>query len=93
MVIVVLSALFGFLNPRFLSQGNLLAVFQQIAVLGIATMSMTLLLISGGIDLSIGSMIGLSGVVICKMVMGGVPAFWAVLTGFVLPIGCGFSAC
>ncbi|NSW75825.1 MAG: ABC transporter permease [Candidatus Atribacteria bacterium] len=90
MVIVVLSVLFGFLNPRFLSQGNLLAVFQQIAVLGIATMSMTILLISGGIDLSIGSMIGLSGVVICKMVMSGVPSFWAILAGFVLPIGCGF---
>lgn len=90
MVIVVLSILFGFLNPRFLSQGNLLAVFQQIAVLGIATMSMTILLISGGIDLSIGSMIGLSGVVICKMVMSGVPSLWAILAGFVLPIGCGF---
>lgn len=90
MVIVVLSILFGFLNPRFLSQNNLLAVFQQIAVLGIATMSMTLLLISGGIDLSIGSMIGLSGVVICKMVMAGIAPFWAILTGFVLPIGCGF---
>lgn len=90
MVIVVLSALFGFINPRFLSQGNLLAVFQQIAVLGITTMSMTLLLISGGIDLSIGSMIGLSGVVICKMVMGGISPFWSVLVGFLLPVGCGF---
>jgi len=89
MVIIVLSALFGFLNPRFLSQGNLLAVFQQIAVLGIATMSMTLLLISGGIDLSIGSMIGLSGVVICKMVMGGYATLPAVVIGFLLPVGCG----
>ncbi|WP_369017961.1 ABC transporter permease [Thermatribacter velox] len=88
-VIVILSVLFGTLNPRFLSQGNLLAVFQQIAVLGIATMSMTLLLISGGIDLSIGSMIGLSGVVICKMVMAGISPFWAILAGFLLPIGCG----
>ncbi len=89
-VIVILSVLFGTLNPKFLSQRNLLAVFQQIAVLGIATMSMTLLLISGGIDLSIGSMMGFSGVVICKMVMAGISPFWAVLTGFLLPIGCGF---
>ena len=53
-VIIGLSLLFGIINPRFLSKGNIFAIFQQIAVLGICTMSMTLLLVSGGIDLSIG---------------------------------------
>ncbi len=81
-VIVGLSLLFGIINPRFLSQGNIFAIFQQIAVLGICTMSMTLLLISGGIDLSIGSMIGLSTVIICTLVMNGTNIYVAVLGVF-----------
>jgi len=88
-VIVGLSLLFGIINPRFLSQGNIFAIFQQIAVLGICTMSMTLLLISGGIDLSIGSMIGLSTVIICTLVMNGTNFYIAVLIGFSTSVVCG----
>ena len=88
-VIVGLSLLFGIINPRFLSQGNIFAIFQQIAVLGICTMSMTLLLISGGIDLSIGSMIGLSTVIICTLVMNGTNVYIAVLIGFSTSVVCG----
>lgn len=88
-VIVGLSLLFGIINPRFLSQGNIFAIFQQIAVLGICTMSMTLLLISGGIDLSIGSMIGLSTVIICTLVMNGTNVYVAVLIGFLTSVTCG----
>lgn len=88
-VIVGLSLLFGIINPRFLSQGNIFAIFQQIAVLGICTMSMTLLLISGGIDLSIGSMIGLSTVIICTLVMNGTNIYVAVLVGFLTSVVCG----
>ena len=84
-----LSLLFGIINPRFLSQGNIFAIFQQIAVLGICTMSMTLLLISGGIDLSIGSMIGLSTVIICTLVMNGTNVYIAVLIGFSTSVVCG----
>ncbi len=86
----MLSIIFGALNPRFLSMRNLLAIFQQIAVLGIATMAMALTLISGGIDLSIGSMIGLSTVIMCKLIMGGTAVPVAILAGIVVPIGCGF---
>jgi len=86
---VGLSLLFGIINPRFLSQGNIFAIFQQIAVLGICTMSMTLLLISGGIDLSIGSMIGLSTVIICTLVMNGTNVYIAVLIGFSTSVVCG----
>ena len=89
-VIILLSVIFGSMNPRFLTWGNLLAVFQQITVLGIATMAMALLLISGGIDLSIGSMIGLSSVVICTLIMRGSNVGLAILIGFGIPVICGF---
>ncbi|MDK2896513.1 MAG: ribose transport system permease protein [Candidatus Atribacteria bacterium] len=89
LVIILLSLVFGSINPKFLTWRNLLAIFQQIAVLGIATMAMALLLISGGIDLSIGSMIGLSGVVICKLVMIGYHPAFAIFIGALIPIGCG----
>jgi ribose/xylose/arabinose/galactoside ABC-type transport system permease subunit len=50
---------------------------------------MTLLLVSGGIDLSIGSMIGLSTVIICTLVMNGTNVYVAVLLGFSTSVICG----
>ncbi|MDD3840394.1 MAG: ABC transporter permease [Clostridia bacterium] len=89
-VIIVISIVVSILNPNFATANNLFAVFQQITVLGIITMAMSLLLISGGIDLSIGSMMGLSCVIICTMSMNGISTGIAVLTGFLVSVLCGF---
>ena len=70
-VIVALVAVVGIINPRFVTLNNLIAIFQQIAVLGVLTMAMSMLLISGGIDLSIGSMMTLSAVVVATILMRG----------------------
>jgi len=53
-------------------------------------MAMALTLISGGIDLSIGSMIGLSTVIMCRLIMDGTAVPLAILIGAVVPVGCGF---
>ena len=53
-VIVVIVAAVSAINPRFIQVKNLITIFQQISVTGILTMAMSMLLIGGGIDLSIG---------------------------------------
>ena len=89
LVIFSIVVVASILNPHFLTQSNMFAILQQIAVLGIVTMSMVLLLISGLIDLSVGGMIGLATVTITKSVMAGMPLELALLIGIALCLGCG----
>lgn len=70
-VIVVIVAVISVLNPRFVDVKNLLAILQQISVLGILTMAMSILLIGGGVDLSIGNSMVVSGVVMSYLINAG----------------------
>ena len=56
-------------NENFRSAQNLLNITRQVACTGIAALGMTLVIIAGGIDLSVGSLLALSGVS-AVMVMG-----------------------
>ncbi len=49
-------------DPKFITAGNLAAIARQTAVITIMAMGMTMVMVSGGIDLSVGSIVGLSGV-------------------------------
>lgn len=68
LVIVFLSIVIAFFNPVFLSVTNIVTLLQQSSVTGIATLCMVLLMISGGLDFSIGSIISLGCVTIAKLV-------------------------
>jgi ribose transport system permease protein len=63
--------------PSFLKRDNLLNIANQIAVIAIVAIGMTIVVITGGIDLSVGSLIALSAVVAAKLIRdaaGGVDA-------------------
>ncbi len=72
-VLIVGIIITAILQPVFLTVSNIANVLSQIAVLGILTMAQTIVLISGGIDLSVGSNVALSGVVAGLLFMHGVP--------------------
>lgn len=71
LVIALLVIVVTIINPRFVRLNNIIAIFNQISVLGVLTMAMAMLLISGGIDLSIGSMMALCGIVVATVLMNG----------------------
>ncbi|MCK4514457.1 MAG: ABC transporter permease [Spirochaetaceae bacterium] len=71
LVIIAVCTVATILNPRFLSGRNISNIMQQISVLGILTMCMALLMISGNLDISIGSMAGLVGMIFTRMVLSG----------------------
>ena len=71
LVILVIIGVVSTINPKFIGIKNLITIFQQISVIVILTMAMSVLLISGGIDLSIGNIMALSGVVMARMIGGG----------------------
>lgn len=61
--LIVLVVVLSFLSPFFLTVNNVFNIFQQISVLAILALGSTAVIISGGIDLSVGSVIGLAGIV------------------------------
>src|SRR5215217_3490803 len=54
-------------NPDFLGQRNVLNTTKQIAMLGIFAIGVSFVIVTGGIDLSVGSIIGLTGILIAKI--------------------------
>jgi ribose/xylose/arabinose/galactoside ABC-type transport system permease subunit len=79
-IIVALS----FLSREFLAYTNINNVLQQTTPVIITGVAATLLMISGGIDLSVGSVVALSGVIMARMAQLGVPMVLAVFCGTLL---------
>jgi ribose transport system permease protein len=79
--------------PDFLKRSNLLAIVDRIVVIAVIAIGMTMVIITGGIDLSVGSLIAVSaviGTVVMKKLGGLAAADWVVLVGFIAGIlSCG----
>lgn len=88
-VIIAIIAIVSAINPKFIAVKNLITIFQQISVIGILTMAMSMLLISGGIDLSIGNIMVLVGVVMAKLIGDGMGVPLAVGAGILTGMACG----
>lgn len=63
-------AVFSFLSPVFLKPQNLLNILMHVSVIGIISVGMTFVILSAGIDLSVGSVVALSGVVSAEFMLG-----------------------
>ena len=83
-ILVVLVVIFSVASPNFLRVNNLLNVLRQVAVIGILTAGMTYVIISGGMDLTVGAYLGLSGVALAQLISAGVPVPAAVILTIVL---------
>ena len=80
---------FSFLSPYFLSISNFLNIGIYSAITGIAATTMTLVLIQGCIDISVGSIMALTGMVCAIMLKGGASVFSAIAASFLLGVACG----
>jgi ribose transport system permease protein len=89
--LVALCVVVGVLEPKFLSAGNLAGVARQTAVITIIAMGMTVVMVAGGIDLSVGSVMALAGVVGALAMAGGAPPFAGVLTALAAGAACGLA--
>ena len=87
--LVVLSSVLWALTPHFLTVPNLLNVAQQTSINAIVAVGMTFVIISGGIDLSVGSIVALSGVALGAALQGGqaLPVALAIALG--IGVTCG----
>jgi fructose transport system permease protein len=86
-VLVLAGVAFALDNSRFYSLTNLSLVLQQVAVVGTIAVGQTLIILTAGIDLSIGAVLVLSSVVMAKLVQDqGVPGPVALLIGAAIAI-------
>ena len=88
--LVGLCVLLWILTPHFLTVSNLLNVLEQTSINAVIAVGMTVVILSGGIDLSVGSILALAGVVMATLLHQGWPLPLAIAAG--LAIGFGFGA-
>ncbi|MGV8968161.1 MAG: ABC transporter permease [Cellulomonas sp.] len=82
LVLVVAIVVFGFLNDRFIRPENLSLITQQVAVVGALAVGQTLIILTAGIDLSVGAIMVLSSMVMAQTAAtNGVPGPIALVLG------------
>jgi inositol transport system permease protein len=69
--LLVLMAVFAIMEPRFLSSVNLFNVMRQVSITGLLAIGMTFVILTAGIDLSVGSLLAFAGLVAAAVAKGG----------------------
>ena len=87
--LIGLCALLTILTPHFLTLSNLLNVTEQTTINALIAVGMTFVILSGGIDLSVGSIVALAGVVLGSALHSGVPVPAAIVLSLVTGAACG----
>lgn len=78
-VLILLFIVFCFASDTFFTRSNIFNIFKQVAVVGIVSVGMTMVLLTGGIDLSVGSIIGVACVLTATLLVAGVNVILAIL--------------
>ncbi|HHU49815.1 MAG TPA: ABC transporter permease [Clostridiales bacterium] len=90
-VIFLIIIITGIIESNYLSFNNLLNVLRQVSVIGIVACGMTYCLIGGAYDLSVGSIVSLTGVITILTINAGVSEFIAILYGLLAGLGIGIT--
>jgi ribose transport system permease protein len=90
LLVVIVFALLAPEPARYLSSFNLRIVLSQTVIVALGAIGMTVIVVSGGIDLSVGAVIALTGVITAIALNRGVPPLVAVLAGVIAGAAVGF---
>ncbi|OCA85915.1 ribose ABC transporter permease [Bacillus sp. FJAT-27225] len=81
---IILVAIVSVLNPSFLEPLNILNLLRQVAINALIAFGMTFVILTGGIDLSVGAILALSSALTAGMIVSGVDPIFAIVIGCVL---------
>jgi ribose transport system permease protein len=87
--LIVLVVVFSSMTDVFLTQRNLVNILQQSSINACIAIGMTLVIISGGIDLSVGPTAALSAVLSATLLMAGYPVPVVIAVALMIGISCG----
>lgn len=88
--LIIMVVVFSSLSDVFLTQRNLINILQQSSINACIAIGMTLVIISGGIDLSVGPAAALSAVLSATLLMAGYPVPVVIVTALGVGLLCGF---
>ena len=91
LTLIVLFVLLAIASPNFLTATNLSSVVRQTAVINIVALGMTVIIIAGGIDLSVGSILALAGLLGTMRMEQHQPIWLAMLVGLLAGTICGLA--
>lgn len=86
LALVVLAVGIGVISPEFRSGSNLLSLLRQSSINGLIAFGMTGVILTGGIDLSVGSVLALTTALCASLIAKGIPAGVAMLVALLLGI-------
>lgn len=78
-VLVIMCIVLAIANKNFLTANNLINIVKQIAIQSIVAIGMTMIIITGNIDLSVGSIVAFASVIVAMLMTTGVPIPVAIL--------------
>lgn len=82
--LILLCLFFSVSTEQFLRLDNIQNIFLQSAIMGIVAIGMTYVIITAGIDLGVGSVVAVTGMVIASMINSGVPVIVAIVAGLLI---------
>ncbi|MHB9475319.1 ABC transporter permease [Mesorhizobium sp. M0589] len=89
LAILVLGLVVSMIAPKFATPGNLLNIFQNACFIGIMAIGMTPVIISGGIDISVGSILGMCGVTLGIVLNADMPLVVGIAATLAMGVLCG----
>lgn len=87
--LAILCIVLSIISPVFLTVNNLSNIIVQSSINACIAIGATVIIISGGIDLSVGSVLALAGVVMAKALTSGVPLIPSLIIGLAVGVICG----
>src|SRR5687767_11218500 len=87
--LLLLGVVLWIATPHFLTSANLLNVVEQSVIIGVIAVGMTFVILTGGIDLSVGSIVALTGIVFGLAVHAAMPMPVATLLALCAGVACG----
>ena len=89
LIFIIMCLALTIVKPAFTDFTNLMNVARAFSAYAIAGLGVSMVIMLGGIDISICAIYGLAGVVAALAIKGGIPAFPAILLGLLSGVGCG----
>ncbi len=86
---ILICAVMSVLSPVFLTVTNILNVIRQSSIYGIMAVGMTFVILTAGIDLSVGSILALAGALAAGSLKAGVNMGLVIVVGLGIGVGCG----
>ena len=89
-VLIVLCVVTSIAEPAFRSVGNLINILQQVTVIAVLALGVNLVIFTGGIDISVGSVVAFTGIIMGKIIVeGGMSPVLGVVVALLVGAACG----